>query len=270
MTLSRCFIGILLIAIHSCSQNDKTRACGDHQPTAFGSSGTSKPLFPYLARWVDWGSKEEQVPAAQRQHFMDTVYWYNSLYGREGNTDFIHVMDLNADGVVDYLYYGPGPGFDTKEMITVIRINDAALSVLGTMKALDFEQGVLKRIYLEQSDNTESTHIKRHIAYEIEHKDGKQKLQKIFQSEMFDNTELPEMLHDKYFLKTFCTDSIVLYSRPGSIESTFGEPRPTAQALVLGEKIDVNKKWLFIAVAPITNAMNRSDSSYQVGWTLNQ
>lgn len=177
--------------------------CDSYHTTEFGSSTTSKPLFPYLANWVDWESMEEQVPIAQRLRLMDTVSWYNSMYGHTGNYNFAHVLDMNADGVGDYIYSGPGPGFDTNELITIVKINNTVLSVLGTLKSLDFEQKVLKRLYIEHGIETDSTHLMTHISYEIDYIEEKVTLRRFFQSEMVDTTELPASLYDKYQMRTF-------------------------------------------------------------------
>ncbi len=260
---------MFLITILSCTRKPEGVQCGSYQATEFGNSTTSSPLYPFLADWVDWESIEEQIPAVQRLQFMDTVEWFNSMYGHTGNPDYIHVLDMNADRAADYVYSGPGPGIDTREMITVIRINSTTLSVLGTLKSLDFEQGMLKGLYLERTAEDDSTNAKTQISYAINYDDTKPALRKFFESEMADSTELPASLYDTYQLRTFCDGPIIIYSKPQPVNLTAGVYVTTSEALVLGEKLDASdKKWLFIAVGPSDEAMIDGDSKYQVGWTL--
>ncbi|MBT1711847.1 hypothetical protein KK062_26635 [Fulvivirgaceae bacterium PWU5] len=212
---------------------------------------------------------EGQVPVAQRRQFMDTVYWHNSMYGPiDGNADYTHVFDMNADGATDYVYSGPGPGFDTKEMIAVFKINNMAFSVLGSLKSMDFESRVLKRLYFERTIETDSANVTQQISYEIDYNNKKPTLRKFFQSEMSDTTELPTSLYEKYPVRTFCSDSIIFSSRPQAIDATHSQFITTRRGLVLGEKIDSNnKKWLFIAITSTGEAMGSGDNIYQVGWT---
>lgn len=261
-------VGILLVTVVSCSNTHEEGQCNSYYTTEFGNSMASEPLFPYLADWVNWESMEDQVPIAQRLQLMDTVYWYNSMYGHTGNPDYTHVLNMNADDAADYVYSGPGPGFDTKEMITIFKINNTVLSVSGTLKSLDFERRVLKKLYVERSVETSSTNVKKQTSYEIDYKDGVPTLRKVFQSEMSDTTELPLFLYERYQLRTFCGDPIIFSPKPQTRNATLSH-LTTIKGLVLGEKIDFNnKKWLFVAIAPVAKATESSDSTYQVGWTL--
>jgi hypothetical protein len=212
---------------------------------------------------------EGQASIAQRIQFMDTVYWYNSMYAPiNGNPDYTHVFDMNADGATDYVYSGPGPGFDTKEMIAVFKINNTVFSVLGSLKSMDFESRVLKRLYFERTIETDSTNIKQQISYEIDYNNKKPTLRKFFQSEMSDTTELPTSLYKKYQLRTFCGDSIIFSSRPQAIDATHSQFITNRQGLVLGEKNDSNdKKWLLIAITSAGESMGSDTNTYQVGWT---
>jgi hypothetical protein len=224
---------VLLITCISCTKTHERVECGGYHTTEFGSSMRSEPLFPYLSKWVNWEFIEDQVSVAQRLRLMDTVYWYNSMYGHTGNPDYIHVLDLNADDIADYIYCGPGPGFDTKEMITIIKINGMVLTVSGVLKSLDFERRVLTRLYLERSVETDSTNVKKQTSYQVIYKEGKPTLKIFFQSETPDTTELPESLYDKYQRTTFCGDSIILSSKPDNINSFPRKVLPTSYGFVL-------------------------------------
>lgn len=263
-------VGILLISILSCSKTREDVQCNTYYITEFGSTTAGKPLFPYLAKWVNWGAMDGLASIAQRIQFMDTVYWYNSMYAPiDGNPDYTHVFDMDDDGAADYVYSGPGPGFDTKEMIAVFKIKNTVFSVVGSLKSMDFESCVLKRLYFERTIETDSANVKQQISYEIDYNNKKPTLRKFFQSEMSDTTELPTSLYEKYPLRTFCSDSIIFSPRPQAIEATRSQFLTNRQGLVLGERIDSNnKKWLFIAIASAGEAMGNSDNMYQVGWTL--
>lgn len=257
-----CLLMIVLGFTLGCNRNHEG-ICGQEPQTESDSILTATTWFPYLSEYVNWDSLELNVPLSERELFMDTVHWYNAMYGSTGNPELIHLINLNSDDTPYYVYYGPGPGFDTKEMITVLRINSSSISVLGTLKAWDIDEGILKRLHIETTTDHDGANSKIHTSYEVVDHNGNLSLKKVFESEMNEATVLPSSLNKTCIVKTLCSGSITLYREPGRLPQENGERHAATNVLILTDSVDnMNTTWYFVAIPPMPN----QDHLYQMGW----
>jgi hypothetical protein len=257
-TIKVIAISGLLAVLASCtSQPAQNQAEVEKDGTP--SSKSVAALFPYGAEYTGWKVIEKQVAPDERKRFMDTVPWYNTMYGDSGNPDHTHVLDLDGDKTDDYIYAGPGPGDDDA---FIIKINDEVYYLYGKPNDLRFRNGRLEELFLTTVEATAAPAIDGQNSYRIVY-GNPTKIEKYFHSATIGGLRFPDKLLPEWSIETFLGDSILIRDSPvidNDEENPFvpslrgnqlGRLRDDASALVLAETLDAHsRRWLFVALVP--------------------
>lgn len=215
--------------------------------------------FPYQIKKFDWTTLERNVPDDVKRAFVDSMEWYKDMYD---DTDFhkhVHVVDLDGNGVDDYIYSGPGP----VDEFTVVKIDSIFFTAFVEIIDLEMEDGILTKVYTRSTLATAGPAITGQDIFKVNLRHGKKTIEWKFSGMVIEPLVVPSYWFDPYKVLSIISDTTILRSDPevnnspgeGFYQNLNGNQLGTlskgGKVYLVGELTnDKGEKWHFVLIPP--------------------
>lgn len=216
-------------------------------------------VFPYQARKFDWAALEKNVSDEVKRAFVDSMDWYKGMYDETDFYKHVHVVDLNGNGVDDYIYSGPGP----IDEFTLVKIDSLFFTDFVEIVDLEIQSGILTKLYTRSTLATAGPAITGQDIFKVNLDHKKAPIEKEFSGMVIETFAEPSFWFNPYKVLSISSDTTILRSDPeinNSRDEGFyqnlkgnhlGMLKKSSIVYLVGELTnDKGEKWHFVLIPP--------------------